>query len=215
MTTPAYLNALLSVEDRVSDLVESMDIDEKLAQLGAVELPRLVTREGLDQDKALEVVPHGIGQVTRIGATTGLDPAQSAELFNQIPTPGRRAHPARHPSHGARGVAGGVLRPGCHRVPAGAGARVQLGPTTGLGSGGPDRQQLLAVGARHGLAPVLDVARDPRWGRLEETYGEDPVLAGTLGAAYVRALQTEDLSQGVLATGKHFLAHAMSEGGRN
>jgi beta-glucosidase len=74
---------------------------------------------------------------------------------------------------------------------------------------------LLAVGARHSLAPVLDIARDPRWGRLEETYGEDPVLVGTLGAAYVRGMQTGDLTRGVLATGKHFLAHGLSEGGRN
>jgi beta-glucosidase len=77
------------------------------------------------------------------------------------------------------------------------------------------RRQLLAVGARHSLAPVLDIARDPRWGRLEETYGEDPVLVGTLGAAYVRGMQTGDLAHGVLATGKHFLAHGLSEGGRN
>src|SRR5919202_3972111 len=77
------------------------------------------------------------------------------------------------------------------------------------------REQMLAVGARLGLAPVLDVARDPRWGRVEETYGEDPVLAGTIGTAYVRGLQTGDLRHGVAATGKHFLAYAMSEGGRN
>ncbi len=72
-----------------------------------------------------------------------------------------------------------------------------------------------AVGARLGLAPVLDVARDPRWGRVEETYGEDPVLVGTLGVAYVRGLQTDDVRHGVVTTGKHFLAYAMSEGGRN
>ena len=77
------------------------------------------------------------------------------------------------------------------------------------------RRQLMAVGARHSLAPVLDVAHDPRWGRLEETYGEDPVLAGVLGTAYVRGMQTSDLFHGVLATGKHFLAHSLSEGGRN
>jgi beta-glucosidase len=80
---------------------------------------------------------------------------------------------------------------------------------------GAVRRQLLAVGARHSLAPVLDIARDPRWGRVEETYGEDPVLVGTLGAAYVRGMQTGDLARGVLATGKHFLAHGLSEGGRN
>jgi beta-glucosidase len=77
------------------------------------------------------------------------------------------------------------------------------------------REQMLAVGARHALAPVLDIARDPRWGRVEESYGEDPVLVGTIGVAYIRGLQSDDLRQGVAATGKHFLGYAMSDGGRN
>jgi beta-glucosidase len=62
---------------------------------------------------------------------------------------------------------------------------------------------------------VLDVARDPRWGRVEETYGEDPYLVGRLGSAYVRGMQTDDLRGGVIATAKHFLGYAMSEGGMN
>ena len=62
---------------------------------------------------------------------------------------------------------------------------------------------------------MVDVARDPRWGRVEETFGEDPVLVGTLGAAYVRGLQGTNLADGVLATGKHFLGHAAAVGGRN
>jgi beta-glucosidase len=62
---------------------------------------------------------------------------------------------------------------------------------------------------------VLDIARDPRWGRVEETYGEDPFLAGTIGTAYVRGMQTGDLRHGVICTGKHFLAYGLSEGGLN
>jgi beta-glucosidase len=77
------------------------------------------------------------------------------------------------------------------------------------------RGQMVAVGARHSLAPVLDVARDARWGRVEETYGEDPYLTGRLGTAYVRGLQGDDLRHGVIATGKHFLGYALSEGGMN
>ncbi len=77
------------------------------------------------------------------------------------------------------------------------------------------REQMLAVGARHTLAPVLDVTRDPRWGRTEETYGECPYLASRLGVAYVRGVQGRDLSNGVVATGKHFLGYGMSEGGLN
>jgi beta-glucosidase len=75
--------------------------------------------------------------------------------------------------------------------------------------------QLLAIGARQGLAPVLDVGRDQRWGRIEETFGEDPILVSHFGMAYIRGLQTEDLSQGVMATGKHFVGHSLSQGGMN
>jgi beta-glucosidase len=77
------------------------------------------------------------------------------------------------------------------------------------------RRQLLAIGARQGLAPVLDVARDPRWGRVEETFGEDPTLVSHFGIAYIKGLQSEDLSQGVMATGKHFIGHSISQGGLN
>src|SRR5947207_12522064 len=77
------------------------------------------------------------------------------------------------------------------------------------------RDQLRAVGARHTLAPVLDIARDPRWGRVEETYGENPVLAGAIGTAYVRGLQTDDIRNGVICTGKHFLGYGLPEGGMN
>jgi len=77
------------------------------------------------------------------------------------------------------------------------------------------RKQLLAIGARQGLAPVLDVARDPRWGRVEETFGEDPTLVSHFGMAYIKGLQTDDLAKGVMATGKHFIGHSFSQGGLN
>jgi len=77
------------------------------------------------------------------------------------------------------------------------------------------RKQLLAIGARQGLAPVLDVARDPRWGRVEETFGEDPTLVSHFGMAYIQGLQSADLAQGVMATGKHFIGHSLSQGGLN
>ena len=210
-----YRDGRLAQEDRVRDLLERMELDEKLAQLGAVGFPDLMKGDRLDKDAALAVVPHGIGQVTRIGATTGLEPAQTAELLNEI---------QRFVVEGTRlGIPVMVheesLAGYCAR-----GATVFPQALALASSWDPDlvhevacaiRRQLMAVGARHALAPVLDVARDPRWGRLEETYGEDPVLVGTLGAAYVRGLQTGDLRGGVLATGKHFLAHGLPEGGRN
>ena len=215
MTTPAYRNAGLPVEERVDDLIDRMDIDEKLAELGAVEFPELMTKDGLDQDKALAVVPHGIGQVTRIGATTGLEPAQSAELFNQIQRVVVERTRLGIPVMVHEESLAGYCARGATVFPQALALACSWDPALVYEVADCVRRQLLAVGARHSLAPVLDVARDPRWGRLEETYGEDPVLAGVLGTAYVRAMQTEDLSRGVLATGKHFLAHGLSEGGRN
>ncbi|MEN3010588.1 MAG: glycoside hydrolase family 3 protein [Candidatus Bipolaricaulaceae bacterium] len=77
------------------------------------------------------------------------------------------------------------------------------------------RDQLLALGVRHGLAPVLDVVRDPRWGRVEETFGEDAYLGATMGTAYVRGLQGQNIKNGVMATLKHFAGHGASEAGKN
>jgi beta-glucosidase len=77
------------------------------------------------------------------------------------------------------------------------------------------RTQMRAVGAHQTLAPVLDVSRDPRWGRSEETFGEDPYLISRIGSAYVRGVQGEDRRRGVVATGKHFVGYGASEGGLN
>jgi beta-glucosidase len=213
--TPIFADPSSSVEDRVEDLFSRMEIDEKLAQLGAVFFPHLLKGDRFDPDTALAAIPHGIGQVTRIGATTGLHPAQTAELVNEIQRLVIERTRLGIPVIVHEESLAGYCARDATVFPQSLGLACTWDPQLIEEVASVIRRQLLAVGARHSLAPVLDVARDPRWGRLEETYGEDPVLVGTLGAAYVRGMQTGDLSQGVLATGKHFLAHGLSEGGRN
>lgn len=77
------------------------------------------------------------------------------------------------------------------------------------------RKQMVSVGVRQALSPVMDVARDPRWGRTGETYGEDPTLCAAMSVAFTKGLQSDNLEDGVIATGKHFLGYGMSEGGLN
>ena len=77
------------------------------------------------------------------------------------------------------------------------------------------RIQMRAMGAHQGLSPVLDICRDPRWGRTEETFGEDPHLVARMGVSFVSGLQGDDLTDGVIATAKHFVGYGASEGGLN
>lgn len=77
------------------------------------------------------------------------------------------------------------------------------------------RVQMTRVGVRQALSPNFDIALDPRWGRVHETYGEDPYLVASMGVAYTRGLQGAELRDGVVATAKHFVGYGQPEGGIN
>jgi len=215
LSTPLYRDPRASIEERVKDLLALMTLDEKLAQLGCLWSTAFVSTGALDVDTIVEKMPHGIGQVTRIGASTGLHPEESAAFMNTIQKVAVERTRLGIPVIVHEESTGGF----CHRdatvFPQGIGLAATWDPELVRQVAEVIRTQMLAVGARHALAPVLDVARDPRWGRVEETYGEDPVLIGILGTAYIQGLQGGDLREGVAATGKHFLGYAMSDGGRN
>jgi beta-glucosidase len=192
-----------------------MTLDEKIAQLGCVWSTALIKDDKLDPDFVESKIPHGIGQITRIGASTGLHARESAELMNDIQRVAIERTRLGIPIFVHEESAGGFMARDATVFPQAIGLAATWDPALIERVGGVIREQMVAVGARLALAPVLDIARDARWGRVEETYGEDPVLTGTMGVAYVRGLQSDDLSNGVAATGKHFLGYAMSDGGRN
>ncbi len=215
MTTEPYRDPERTTDERVEDLLGRMTLEEKVAQLGCVWITSLMDADGFSLPSARQRAPHGIGEVTRISGATALRPAESARVLNEV---------QRYMVEGTRlGIPvlvheeglGGFLARDATVLPQALGLASSFDPDLVESVAGVVRDQMRAVGARHCLAPVLDVARDPRWGRVEETFGEDPYLAGVLGAAYVRGLQTGDLARGVLATGKHFLGHGIPEGGRN
>ncbi len=215
MSIPLYRDPQASIEDRVENLVSLMTLDEKLAQLGCFWSTAFVSTGSFDPIVVAEMMPHGLGQVTRIGASTGLHPQESAAFMNAIQRVAIEQTRLGIPIMVHEESTGGF----CHRdatvFPQGIGLSATWNPALVKQVAEVIRTQMLAVGARHALAPVLDVARDPRWGRVEESYGENPVLNGVIGTAYVQGLQSDDLLHGVAATGKHFLGYAMSEGGRN
>ena len=219
MATPdqpfRYRDPSQPVEARVDDLVARMSLDEKLAQLGCVWCTSLVDDDGFSAEKARERLANGTGHVTRIGSSTALRPRESAAFMNAIQRFLAEETRLGIPAIVHEESTAGFTARDATQFPQAIGLASTWEPELVEAMAGVIRTQMLAVGARHTLAPVLDVARDPRWGRSEETYGEDPYLAARFGVAYVRGLQTDDLVRGVVCTGKHFLGYGLSEGGMN
>jgi beta-glucosidase len=208
-----------SVQDRVRDLLARMTTSEKIAQLYGV---------WVGIDAAGDVAPHqheftalsvgfdelikdGIGQLTRTFGTVPVDPeigARSvARTQQQIMTAGRFGIPAMVHEECLTGLA--AWQATVYPSPLCWGA--SFDPALVARMGERIGRLMRGLGVHQGLAPVLDVARDLRWGRIEETIGEDPYLVGTIGSAYVRGLE----SAGIVATLKHFVGYSASRAGRN
>lgn len=215
MLAAPYLDAAQSVEDRARDLLSRMTVDEKLAQLGGVWSTSLLAGGKLSATRAREKLANGTGHMTRIGGATVFTPAESARFANAIQKFLIEQTRLGIPAILHEESCAGYLARDATCFPQAIGLASTWEPQLIEAMTTVVRTQMRAVGAHHSLAPVLDVARDPRWGRTEETFGEDPYLISRIGVAYVKGLQGPDLAHGVVATGKHFLGYGASEGGMN
>jgi beta-xylosidase len=210
----------VSPDERVADLLGRMTLREKVAQLygvwvgvdddtGAV-APHQHEQTGSPPDFD-ELIVHGLGQLTRPFGTAPVEPARGARALartqRQIMAAGRFGIPA-------------VVHEECLTGLAAWQATVWPSPLCWAASFDLLRveemarrigQSMRRLGIHQGLAPVMDVVRDLRWGRVEETMGEDPHLVGVIGSAYVRGLE----QAGIVATLKHFVGYSASRAGRN
>ncbi|MET9082634.1 glycoside hydrolase family 3 N-terminal domain-containing protein [Streptomyces sp. NPDC004237] len=219
MTTAPWRDPALPATARVDDLLSRMTLEEKTAQLYGVWVGAATDGDGVaplqremtaDYDWT-ELITLGLGQLTRSFGTAPVDPTLGARALaraqRRITAAGRFGIPAIAHEECLAGFT--AWQATAYPVPLAWGAAFdpplveELGRRIG--------EDLRSVGVHQGLAPVLDVVRDPRWGRVEETIGEDPYLVGTVGTAYVRGLE----SAGIIATLKHFAGYASSVGARN
>ncbi len=212
---PRYRDASLPVDERVLDLLERMNLDEKLAQLGSTYVYEILDRNELDPDRAARIMAHGIGHISRIGGASALEPCEVAEIANAIQHDLATRTRLGIPAIVHEECLAGVMAKGATVFPQGIGVAATWDPDISYAMGRAIARQMRAGGAHQGLAPVLDVCRDPRWGRVEETSGEDPYLVACMGVATVRGLQAGGKEGGVIATAKHFAGHGAPEGGMN
>ena len=204
-----------SIKQRVNKLISDMTLDEKLAQISSYWMYDLQTKGELDQKKITDKLSHGIGQITRIAGASTLDPVSAAKAANRIQKFLVENTRLGIPAILHEECCSGAMILGGTMFPQMLGLASTFQPELAQAMTVTIRKQLRAIGAQQGLAPVLDVSRDSRWGRVEETFGEDPMLVSHFGMAYIKGLQGEDLSNGIMATGKHFVGHSQSQGGLN
>jgi beta-xylosidase len=213
-TTAAYRDPGLGIGERVADLLARMSLEEKVAQLGSAWVFQLADGPRLDP-AAPDLLRHGLGQVTRISGASSLAAREAATLANAIQRHLVSSTRLGIPAIVHEEICSGVMARGSTIFPQAIGLASTWEPSLAAALADAVREQMRATGAHQGLSPVLDVCRDPRWGRTEETFGEDPYLVSRMGVAFVRGLQGDDLGTGVIATAKHFVGYGASEGGLN
>jgi beta-glucosidase-like glycosyl hydrolase len=220
-----YKNASLAVAQRVADLLGRMTPEEKLAQLVTVWQKRAEFQDAQGRfvpDKAKHLLGEGIGEVARpseIGGGKDRGPREQAEFVNAVQKwileNTRLAIPAMFHEEALHGF----VAPEATSFPVPLALGSSWDPALVERVFTVAAAEARARGCQHVLAPVVDLARDPRWGRIEETYGEDPYLVSRLGVAAVRGFQGTSIqplaSDRVYATLKHFAGHGSHEGGIN
>ena len=225
-----YRDASLPVEQRVGDLLSRMTLEEKVGQL------RCTLAWNYYEIKGNKVVPSAEfvkdlteGHIGMLWATYRADPWTRKSLANGLtPTLAAKAGNAlqkyviEHTRLGiplflAEEAPHGHMAIGTTVFPTGLGLAATWSTDVAEAMGRVTAKEVRLQGAHISYGPVLDISRDPRWSRVEESYGEDPVLTGAIGAAVVRGLGGGQLSKpySTLATLKHFIAYGTTEGGQN
>jgi len=211
----AYKDKNNCIDDRVEDLIQRMTLEEKIAQLTSIWSYEVFSNGHFSGEKADQKIQNGIGQITRPGGATFLEPRDLAAFINQIQEYLMKNTRLGIPAMLHEECLCGYLTKNATMFPQMIGLASAWDEGLVEDVAGAIRDELRTVNAHQALSPLMDVTRDPRWGRTEETFGEDPYLVGALGSAYVKGLQTEDIKRGVVATLKHFVGYGVSEGGMN
>lgn len=221
----AYKNASLPVNKRIRDLLHHMTLEEKAAQMMCVwqmKSATLVNESGhfdLAKARAHFKHGHGLGQVGRPSdAGGGRDARSMAELTNAIQKffieESRLGIPVIFHEECLHGHAARDAT----SFPQPIGLAAMFNPHLVQSLYTMTAEEARVRGTHQALTPVVDVARDPRWGRVEETFGEDPYLVTQNGLAAVRGFQGDASfkdKKNVIATLKHFAAHGQPESGMN
>jgi beta-glucosidase len=205
------------VDQKVDDLLARMTLREEIEQLRCISSAdrKLTTRGDFDESKAQKLLADGMGEIAPIDFDAEKEVALRNAIQSYLVTKTRLGIPAIFHNEACHGF----LTSGATSFPAPIGMACSWDPDLYRRVYSVVAEEMRARGVSQALAPVVDICREPRWGRTDETMGEDPYLNGNLAAAVVCGLQgddTGDIAPGhVAATLKHLAGHGQPEGGIN
>lgn len=202
-------NRLISTaaRQRAAALLKELSLEEKVRQLGCT---MLVSE---DTDLTAKDLSGGIGEIALLDICE--EPDALAARLRDVQQYVMEHSPHRIPALFHCEALGGPVVPHTVLYPNSIGLGATFDTALVRDMANTIRTQMRAMGILHALSPVLDVAKDLRWGRVNETYGGDPTLSAAMSCAFVQGLQGDDLSTGVAATAKHFLGYSQTVGGLN
>ena len=227
---PAYKDPSFSIDVRLSDLLSRMTLEEKVGQLLCPlgwEMYEIHGSEVHPSGKFKQLIKErNVGMLwatyradpwTKKTLANGLNPEMAAKAGNALQKYVMENTRLGIPMFLAEEAPHGHMAIGATVFPTGIGMAATWSPELVKEVGQVIAKEIRSQGGHISYGPVLDLTRDPRWSRVEETFGEDPVLSGILGASMVDGLGGGNLSQkyATIATLKHFLAYAVPEGGQN
>ena len=218
--TPPYRDPALPIDQRVTDLLGRMTLEEKVAQMSMHNMEtNNVPAEKIGLDEATrKELQHGVGSLGRPGLySSARDTAEWTNAFQKYMRENTRLG---IPVFFVDEALHGLMAYGSTMFPQAIGLASTWDPELVQRVFTVASKEMRARGENYALTPVLDLAREPRWGRTEETYGEDPYLGSRMGVAAIRGLQGVYCglpvdSAHVLATAKHFAVHGHPEAGTN
>ncbi|MFC4649060.1 glycoside hydrolase family 3 N-terminal domain-containing protein [Streptomyces mangrovi] len=203
-------------------MVSRFTLEQKVAQLGGLIAPELfaLPRDGaegapvLDTNRLRELRPHGVGHLS-LAWFLGDDADSLREQLATVQAAVREVSPFGIGALVHNEGINGFLHACGSQFPTSWAQAATWQPELIRRASAVTAAHMRDTGVQLLFSPVMDINRDPRWGRVHETYGEDPELAAQMSVAFVRGVQGTDQESGVLATGKHFLGYGASEGALN
>jgi beta-glucosidase len=210
-TKPVYLDKSKSVTARINDLLRRMTVAEKAAQLYGRWEPELFKGGVFNEERLGEIIGGNIGIGHLCAPTRSYDVRTGVELANRIQKFVLDKCRIKIPVLIHDEVLHGLMARGATSFPQAIALAASWDPDLMRAGATAIGKETRSRGIVHALTPTMNLARDPRCGRTEETYGEDPVLTAEMAVAFVAALQ----AQGVAATIKHFAANFVGDGGRD